>query len=85
MSKGRLGPLQELWWQAYVLDRESPILLGVDMLKKFGLVIDYKHSTVYSHALQKNLETKVLPSGHLAIHLPPLMTLCVSCMMSWCM
>eukprot|EP00959_Pyramimonas_sp_CCMP1952_P450410 9430705-Pyramimonas_sp.AAC.1 len=31
--------------EIYVLDRPSPILLGVAMLKKFGLVIDYDRNT----------------------------------------
>jgi hypothetical protein len=55
----------------YVLDRPSPILLGIDMLKRYGLVIDYQNDTVYSRVLGRELETKVLASGHLVLNLMP--------------
>ncbi|CAK0882620.1 unnamed protein product [Prorocentrum cordatum] len=58
--------------EIYVLDRPSPILLGVDMLKKFGLVIDYERNTVYSRRLKKEIPTRVLASGHLALDLTAL-------------
>ncbi|CAK0911874.1 unnamed protein product [Prorocentrum cordatum] len=56
----------------YVLDRQSPVLLGIDMLKKHGLVIDYFHNTVYSHRFKREIPTRVLPSGHLALNLTAL-------------
>ncbi|CAK0907413.1 unnamed protein product [Prorocentrum cordatum] len=56
----------------YVLDRQSPVLLGIDMLKKYGLVIDYFHNTVYSHRFKREIPTRVLPSGHLALNLTAL-------------
>ncbi|CAK0855319.1 unnamed protein product [Prorocentrum cordatum] len=56
----------------YVLDRKSPVLLGIDMLKKYGLVIDYFHNTVYSHRFKREIPTRVLPSGHLALNLTAL-------------
>ena len=56
----------------YVLDRKSPVLLGIDMLKKYGLVIDYEHNTVYSHRFQRAIPATVLPSGHLALNLTAL-------------
>ena len=55
----------------YVLDRPSPVLLGVDMLKKLRLRIDYDTNEVYSHKLKRTIPTKVLPSGHIAIKLTP--------------
>ena len=56
----------------YVLDRKSPVLLGIDMLKKYELVIDYRNDTVYPHRFQREIPTKVLPSGHLALNLTAL-------------
>ena len=47
----------------------TPVLLGIDTLEKFGLVIDYKYGTVYSHELNRMLNPVRLPSGHLAIPL----------------
>ena len=47
----------------------TPILLGVDTLRKFGLAIDYAHDRVYSYTLQKMIPVVCLPSGHLAIRL----------------
>ena len=58
----------------YVLDRKSPVLLGIDMLKKYGLVIDYEHNTVYSHRFQREIPATVLPAGHLALNLTELGT-----------
>ncbi|CAK0814933.1 unnamed protein product, partial [Prorocentrum cordatum] len=56
----------------YVLDRQSPVLLGIDMLKKYGLVIDYFHNTVYSRRFKREIPTRVLPPGHLALNLTAL-------------
>ena len=49
----------------------TPILIGVDMLDRFGLVLDYKYSTVFSHALKRFLPAKRTVGGHLALLLSP--------------
>ena len=53
----------------HVIDRPSPILLGVDVLESLGLVIDYRRNSVYSHALSRSLPATRLKSGHLALNL----------------
>ena len=58
--------------EIFVLDRPSPVLLGIDMLKRYELVIDYGRNTVYSHKLRKKIPTKILSCGHLAINLTAL-------------
>ena len=58
--------------EIFVLDRPSPVLLGIDMLKRYELVIDYGRNTVYSHKLKKNIPAKILTCGHLAINLTAL-------------
>ena len=45
----------------------TPILLGIDTLIKFGLVIDYAYDRVYSYKLGRMIQTVKLPSGHLAV------------------
>ena len=45
----------------------TPILIGLDMLRYYGLVLDYAHDTVYSHRLKR----VVLKSGHLGISMLP--------------
>ena len=45
----------------------SPVLLGLDVIRYYGLVLDYYNNTVYSHRLKKYIPSVVLPSGHLAI------------------
>ena len=52
-----------------VRNRETPLLLGADTLRRFGMVVDYAHNQVYSYRLGKEIPVVTLPSGHLAIHL----------------
>ena len=52
-----------------VANEATPILLGVDTLRKLGLVIDYAHDRAYSYTLQKMIPVQCLPSGHLAVRL----------------
>ena len=49
----------------------TPILIGLDMLRHYGLVLDYAHDTVYSHLLKRGIPSTVLKSGHLAISMLP--------------
>ena len=57
-----------------VSNRDTPLLLGADTLRRFGLVVDYAHNRVYSHRLQREIAVVILPSGHLAINLTELAT-----------
>ena len=50
---------------------ETPLLIGTDMLRFYGLVLDYAHNTVYSHRLQLDIPCVLLKSGHLAIKMLP--------------
>ena len=47
----------------------TPILLGLDVLRQYGIVLDYYNDTVYSHVLGKYLNTVILSSGHLGLDL----------------
>lgn len=49
----------------------TPVLIGTDMLRYYGLVLDYHNDTVFSHRLQCMLPAERLPSGHLAVQLLP--------------
>ena len=49
----------------------TPILLGLDMLREFGLVIDADSAPCYSTKLRCRIPVTVLPSGHLALALTP--------------
>jgi len=49
----------------------TPILIGLDMLRYYGLVLDYAHDTVYSHCLKRSIPCTVLKSGHLGSSMMP--------------
>ena len=49
----------------------TPILLGLDMLREFGLVINADSANCYSTKLRCRIPVTVLPSGHLALVLRP--------------
>ena len=49
----------------------TPLLIGTDMLRYYGLVLDYGYNTVYSHRLKRDVPCTRLPSGHLAISMLP--------------
>ena len=49
----------------------TPLLIGTDMLRYYGMVSDYGHDTVYSHRLKRKVPCTVLKSGHLAISMTP--------------
>ena len=48
----------------------TPILLGLDNLRKFGMVLDFAEDTAYSKTLGSYLPTVRLPGGHLGLRLP---------------
>ena len=49
----------------------TPILLGLDMLREFGLVINADSAHCYSTKLRCRIPVTVLPSGQLALALTP--------------
>ena len=69
----RLPGLDDLELSICVVDRPSPILLGIDMLTSFGIVIDYEQDQVYSKRLGRVVPSVRLPSGHLALDLLKMM------------
>ena len=52
-----------------VANDSTPILLGLDNIRRYGLVLDYHHNTVYSHVLKRWIPCVVLPTGHLGSRL----------------
>jgi len=49
----------------------TPLLIGTDMLRYYGMVLDYAYDKVYSHRLKRDIPCVVLPSGHIAISMIP--------------
>ena len=49
----------------------TPLLIGTDMLRYYGLVLDYAYNTVYSHRLKRDIPCTLLKSGHLALLMTP--------------
>ncbi len=45
----------------------TPLLIGVDMLDRFGLVLDYHHGTCFSFVLDRFLPCVRTPGRHLAL------------------
>ena len=54
-----------------VPNESTPFLIGLDVLREYGLVIDYHYNRVYSHVLKRYLPCAVLPTGHLALEVMP--------------
>ena len=48
-----------------------PFLIGLDVLREYGLVIDYYYNRVYSHILRRYLPCAVLPTRHHALEMMP--------------
>ena len=54
-----------------VSNESTPFLIGLDVLREYGLVIDYHYNRVYSHILKRYLPCAILPTGHLALEMLP--------------
>ena len=65
------GTRHELFAVHIVPSEVTPILLGLDMLREFGLVINADSANCYSTKLRCRIPVTVLPSGHLALVLTP--------------
>ena len=44
-----------------VSNESTPILIGLDVLREYGLVIDYHYNRVYNHILKRHLPCAILP------------------------
>ena len=49
----------------------TPLLIGTDMLRYYGPVLDYARNTVYNHRLKRYIPCTILKSGHLALLMTP--------------
>ena len=54
-----------------VSNERTPFLIGLDVLREYGLVIDYHHNRVYSHTMKRHLPCAMLLTGHLALEMMP--------------
>ena len=54
-----------------VSNESAPFLIGLDVLREYGSVIDYHYNRVYSHILKRYLRCAILPTGHLALDMLP--------------
>ena len=54
-----------------VSNEPTPFLIGLDVLRGFGLVIDYHYNRVYSHILKRYFPCAILSAGHLAVEMLP--------------
>ena len=52
-----------------VSNESTPFLIGFDVLREHGLVIDYHYNRVSSHILKRYLPRAILPTGHLAVEM----------------
>ena len=54
-----------------VPNESTPFLIGLEVLREYGLVIDYQYNPVYSHVLNRYLPCAAFPTGHLALEKIP--------------
>ena len=54
-----------------VSNESTPFLIGLDVLREYGLVIDYHYYRVYSHILKRYLPFAILRKVHLALEMLP--------------
>ena len=54
-----------------VSDESTPFIIGLGVLREYGLVIDFHYNRVYSHILKRYLLCAILPTGHLALEMLP--------------
>ena len=54
-----------------VSNESTPFLIGLDVLREYGLVIDYHYNRLYSHILRRYLPCAILPTRHLALEMLP--------------
>ena len=52
-----------------VSNESTPFLIGLDVLREYGLVIDYHYNRIYSHIMKRYLPCAILSTGHLALEM----------------
>ena len=52
-------------------NESTPFLIGLDVLREYGLVIDYHYNRVYSHILKRYFPSAIHPTEHLALEMLP--------------
>ena len=64
--------LPQKMWVNVVSNESTPFLIGFDVSREYGLVIDYHCNRVHSHILKRYLPCAILPTGHLALEMMPI-------------
>ena len=54
-----------------VSNESTPFLIGLDVLREYGLVIYYHYNRVYNHILKRYLPCAILQTKHLALEMLP--------------
>ena len=54
-----------------VLNESTPFLVGLDVLREYGLVIDCHYNRACNHILKRYLPCAILAKGHLALEMMP--------------
>ena len=54
-----------------VSNESTPFLIGLDVPREYGLVIDFRYNRVYSHTLKRYLPFAILTARHLALEMLP--------------
>ena len=54
-----------------ISNEPTPFLIGLDVLREYGLVIDYHYNRVHIHILKRYLPCAILPTRHLALEMLP--------------
>ena len=50
-----------------VSNESTPFLIGLDVIREYGLAIDYHYYRVHSHDMKRYFPCAILPTGHLAL------------------
>ena len=62
-SRGNIGECR--------VNQSTSFLIGLEVIRAYGLAIDYHHSGVYSNVMKRYFLCALLPTGHLALEMIP--------------
>ena len=54
-----------------VSNESTPFLIGSDVIRGYGLVIDYHYNRVHNHIMKRDLPCAILPTMHVALEMRP--------------
>ena len=54
-----------------ILNDVTPVLIGTDVLRQYGMVLDFSCDRVWSKTLDREIPVVVFPNGHLGMSLKP--------------